>query len=142
MKPHCTLTNMLLHPNDMRDPLNTKDVIYSVPCKNCPVSYIGETGKKFGKRLEEHRAETEKKLSYGIRATRKDSHSVVHKSAISDQVVNNNHLIDWSKPKIIGKEINRDKRWIKKALLKSANRWPLWTGTRGNIYQVMCLTIF
>ena len=114
MKPHCILRNMLVHPKDKRDPLNTTDVIYSVPYKNCPVSYIGETGRKFG---EEHRVEAEK-LSTGIktRATRKSSQSVVYKSAILDHVVDNNQLIDWDEARIIGKENDRYKRWIKEAI--------------------------
>ena len=114
MKPHCTL--ICLSIQKTRGTLLTPQ-IYSVPCKNCPVSYIGETGRKFGKRLEEHRVEAEK-LSTGIktRATRKSSQSVVHKSAISDHVVDNNHLIDWDEAKIIGKESDRYKRWIKEAI--------------------------
>ena len=72
--------------------------------------------RKFGKRLEEHRVEPEK-LSTGIktRATRKSSQSVVYKSAISDHVVDNNHLIDWVEARIIGKESDRFERWIKEA---------------------------
>ena len=117
MKPHCTIRNMLVHPKDKRDPLNTTDVIYSVPCKNCPVSYIGETGRKFGKRIAEHRTEAEK-LFMGVKtkATRKSSQSVTHKSAISEHVVDYNHLINWDEAKIIGKESDRYKRWIKEAI--------------------------
>ena len=117
MESHCTLRNMLVHPKDKRDHLNTTDVIYSVPCKNCPVSYIGETGREFDKRLEEHRVEAEK-LSTGIKtsATCKSSQSVDHKSAISDHVVDNNRLIDWDEARIIGKESDRYERWIKEAI--------------------------
>ena len=64
-----------------------------------------------------HRVQAEK-LSTGIntRATRKSSQSVVHKWAISDRVVDNNHLVDRDEAKIIGKEIDRYKRWIKEAI--------------------------
>ena len=73
--------------------------------------------KLFGKRLEEHRVEAEK-LSTGIktRATQKSSQFVVHKSAISDHVVDNNHLIDWDEARIIDKDCDRYKRWIKEAI--------------------------
>ena len=86
-----------------------------VPVHGGPL--LSETGRKFGKRLEEHRVEAEK-LSTGIktRATRKFSQSVVNKSAISDHAVDNNHLIDWDEAKIIGKESDRYKRWIKEAI--------------------------
>ncbi|XP_072014982.1 uncharacterized protein [Amphiura filiformis] len=108
MKPHCTLRNLLVHPKDKREPHNSTDVIYSIPCGNCDLSYIGETGRKFGKRLDEHKTEAEK-IGDNIktRATRKASQSVVHKSAITDHVVENNHVIDWKEARIVGKESNR-----------------------------------
>ena len=66
---------------------------------------------------EEHCVEPEK-LSTGIktRATRKSSQSVVHKSAISDHVVDKNHLIDWNEAEIIDKESDQYKHWIKEAI--------------------------
>ncbi|XP_072022070.1 uncharacterized protein [Amphiura filiformis] len=84
---------------------------------NCDLSYIGETGRKFGKRLDEHKTEAEK-IGDNIktRATRKASQSVVHKSAITGHVVENNHVIDWEKARIVGKGSNRYKRWIKEAI--------------------------
>ncbi|XP_072019409.1 uncharacterized protein [Amphiura filiformis] len=111
MKPHCTLRNLLVHPKDKREPHNSTDVIYSIPCKNCNSAYIGETGRKFGKRLDEHKTEAEK-IGDNIktRATRKASQSVIHKSAITDHVVENNHVINWDEAKIVGKESNRYKR--------------------------------
>jgi hypothetical protein len=117
MKPHTTLRNLLVHPKDKREPLNSTDVIYSIPCKNCDQAYIGETGRKFGKRLEEHKSEAEK-LSANVRtrANRKASQSTVNKSAISDHVVDTNHVIDWEEAKIVGKESDRYKRWIKEAI--------------------------
>ncbi|XP_072028467.1 uncharacterized protein [Amphiura filiformis] len=51
---------MLVHLKDKRDPLNTTDVIYSIPCKNRNISNVGETGRKFDKRLDEHRADADK----------------------------------------------------------------------------------
>ena len=47
MKPHRTLRNMLVHPKDERDPSQTAETIYEIPCKNCPKSYVGETGRLF-----------------------------------------------------------------------------------------------
>ncbi|UYV83348.1 hypothetical protein LAZ67_23000724 [Cordylochernes scorpioides] len=35
---------------------NTKDVVYRIPCKSCNVSYIGETGRFLGTRLQEHKS--------------------------------------------------------------------------------------
>ena len=117
MKPHSTLRNQLVHPKDKREPHNSTDVIYSIPCKNCNKTYIGETGRKFGARLDEHKIEVEK-VTHNIctRASRKASQSTVHKSAITDHVVDNNHVIDWEGAQIVGRECNKYKRWIKEAI--------------------------
>ena len=55
---------------------------------NCELSYIGETGRKFSTRLEEHKTEVEKVCKKVItRAGRKESLTTTHKSAITDHVV-------------------------------------------------------
>ena len=108
---------MLVQPKDKRDPLNTTDVIYSIPCKNCKSTYVGETGRKFGKRIEEHRVEAEKAgASVRTRAIRKASDSKVNKSAITDHVMEKDHIIDWEEARVVGKEADRYKRWIKEAI--------------------------
>ena len=42
--------------------------------------------------------------------------SVTHKSAFTDHAVEENHVIDWDKAKIIDREAQRQTRWIKEAL--------------------------
>ena len=70
MQPHCSLRQMLVHPKDKRNLLNTTKVINCAPCENCKKAYIGETGRKFGKRLEDHRVDTEKvETNFRTRAT-------------------------------------------------------------------------
>ena len=67
--------------------------------------------------MEEHKSEAEKiSASIHTRATRKASQSIVHKSAITDHVMDNNHIIDWGEAKIVGRESDRYKRWIKEAI--------------------------
>ena len=44
MKPHCTLRNILIHPKDERDSLQTAETVYEIPYKNCSKTYIGVTG--------------------------------------------------------------------------------------------------
>ena len=117
MSPHNTLRRELVHPKDKRDQLNTCNAIYEAPCKNCELTYIGETGRKFGKRLEEHKAEVEKvSEKIATRASRKESITTTHKSAITDHVADKNHVIGWTEAKVIGTEENRYKRWIKEAI--------------------------
>ncbi|XP_072050219.1 uncharacterized protein [Amphiura filiformis] len=96
MKPHNTLRRELVHPKDKRDPNNLTQAVYKIPCLNCDLSYIGETGRKFGTRLDEHRKEVKKVNStVTTRAGRKESLTTVNKSAITDHVVDKNHVIGW-----------------------------------------------
>jgi len=41
---------------------------------------------------------------------------VTHKSAITDHAVEENHVIDWDKAKVVDREAQRQTRWIKEAL--------------------------
>ena len=117
MKPHSTLRSQIVHPKDKRDDLNKTDALYSIPCLNCDDEYIGETARKFETRLNEHKTEVEKvDKSVSTRAGRKESQSTTHKSAITDHVVDRNHVIGWKKGKVIGTEQNKYKRWIKEAI--------------------------
>ena len=58
--------------------------------------YIGESGRKFGIRLGEHKknCECNAKSAY-TRATRKLSETTMEKSAITDHQNVNHHEIDW-----------------------------------------------
>ena len=117
MKPHNTLRNQLVHPKDKREDLEKTDALYSLPCKNCDLEYIGETGRKFSTRLEEHKTEAENASStVKTRAARKESLTTVHKSAVTDHVVEHNHVMGWKDSKVIGTEQNKFKRWIKEAI--------------------------
>ena len=48
-------------------------------------------------------------------ASRKESLSTIHKSAVTDHV-EQNHVIGWGRAKVIGTEQDRYKRWIKEAI--------------------------
>jgi len=59
MKPYRTLRQLLVHPKDQRTVEQTGECVYRIPCHNCDCTYIGETGRNYGKRQEEHRKEVE-----------------------------------------------------------------------------------
>ena len=63
MKPYKTLKTVLVHPKDKQEKEDLTECVYKVPCANCDShkTYIGETGRKFGVRLQEHRTEVESK---------------------------------------------------------------------------------
>jgi len=86
-------------------------------CKNCSSSYVGETGRKFGLRIKEHKKEVGTfTAGTQIRASRARESSVTHKSAITDHAVEENNVIDWDKAKVVDREAQRQTRWTKEAL--------------------------
>ena len=85
---------------------------------NCDLSYIGETGRQLGQRVKEHQEEVTKVTS-GVqtRTQRKESSSTLHKSAITDHAVSNNHVINWDKTEIRAREANEFTRGVKEAIV-------------------------
>ena len=96
-KPINKISQLIIHP---KDPIPAKEkcgVVYEVGCKNCSKTYIGETGRKLGIRISEHKKDHETSTSIGVstRAIRQRSASDVHKSAITDHMVQENHVPNW-----------------------------------------------
>jgi len=111
--PHQMLRNFVVHPKDKVKDEEKTNLIYRVPCKNCSSSYVGETGRKFGLRIKEHKKEVDSfTAGTQTRASRARESSVTHKSAITDHAVEENHVIDWDKAKVVDREAQRQTRWI------------------------------
>ena len=55
VRPHRNLRQILVHPKDKVEDKHKTDCVYHIPCKTCNTCYIGETGRTFGTRLEEHK---------------------------------------------------------------------------------------
>jgi len=111
--PHQTLRNFVVHPKGKVKDEEKTNLIYRVPCKNCSSSYVGETGRKFGLRIKEHKKEVDSfTAGTQTRASRARESSVTHKSAITDHAVEENHVIDWDKAKVVDREAQRQTRWI------------------------------
>ena len=71
--------------------------------QTCSVCYIGETGRTFGLRLDEHKNEVE------------TTANVEHKSAITD-MWRDITVIDSGGVKVVDRETDRWVRWIKEAI--------------------------
>jgi hypothetical protein len=133
MRPFRTVRQLLVHPKDRQVKEETTECVYKIPCGNCDKSYIGETGRKFGVRLNEHRTEVEAKSARAYtRSQRVTSLTERNKSALTDHTVQQNHIIDWFESKILDREsdsLDRETRWIKEAVhirkegKKSMNRY-------------------
>ena len=87
---------MLVHPKDATPKLDKTGVVYEVKCQTCNSTYVGETGRTLGKRLEEH-----KKAS---------------SSAIHEHMTNTNHEMDWNDVKVLERENNTFRRKVKEAI--------------------------
>jgi len=117
VKPYKTLRNLLVHTKDKRTIGQTGECVYKIPCHNFSSTYIGETGRSYAKRQEEHRKEVESISNRTLtRADRKDLAAETNKSAITDHVAKENHLIDWSGAKILDREGHRRTRQLKESI--------------------------
>ncbi|WAR09730.1 hypothetical protein MAR_034806 [Mya arenaria] len=117
MRPHQTLRNILVHPKDKQETTEKAEVIYKIPCKNCDKVYVGESGRKFEIRLNEHKKDCETNSNKAFtRSTRKQSESTIEKSAITDHQNINNHEIDWEGARVIERESDWRVRKTKEAL--------------------------
>ena len=64
--------------------------------------------------MEEHRKEAEKSESRPYtRSSKSLAASEIHKSVITDHVVMDNHVIDWDNIRVLDREEDRTRRWIK-----------------------------
>jgi len=75
-----------------------QDVVYKISCNDCEATYIGQTKRKLGTRIQEH-----------IKDINKKSGTL---SVISNHRVENNHVINWDEVEIVDKERSYTKRII------------------------------
>ena len=73
-------------------------------------------------RETEHRKEAEKISDRNFtRSTRRASTNEHHKSAITDHVCQNNHIMNWEASEIVEQESDKFKRWIKESICIRSN---------------------
>ena len=132
MKPYITFRRMLVHPKDKRDPLQTADSVYEIPCKSCSKTYIGETGRIFKTRLSEHQKEAEKQSAKNFTRSQRKTSSETFKSAITEHVATNNHIINWDAARIIDQALTKPHAGWKKTFGSEAGAKTLWIRTRGH----------
>jgi len=117
MKPWKTLKDLLVHPKDKQDKEDITQCVHKVPCANCDKTYVGETGRKLGVRLHEHKTEVESETKRAFtRSQRTASLTEYSKAALTDHANQANHTIDWKKTTVIDREQDRPTRWIKEAV--------------------------
>ena len=110
-KPHQTIGNLFPKPKDPVPKDQTRGAIYSIPCKDCDKSYIGETKRKFSTRLKEHQKAVEHKHS--------------KKSALAEHCLRFGHTVSWDASKILRTSANWRNRRILEAWEINTCRNPL-----------------
>ena len=86
-RPYRTLRQEHVHPKDPVPANRRKGVIYSIPCAECPRTYIGQTGRSLDHRLCEHRQALKNRD--------------IGSSALAEDVFSANHQVDLSKAMVI-----------------------------------------
>jgi len=93
------------------------DCVYKIPRASCEKCYIGETGRKFGIRLKEHKTGVESITNKPFtRNQRASSLSEQNKSALTDRASHDNHVINWPASTILDRECDKRTGWIKEAV--------------------------
>ena len=90
--------------------------VVKIPCKNCERIYVGETGRPLGARVKERRKEVDSITGIFTRAEKTRASSICNKSAITDHVCNENHVIDSANAKVIDRESDKAVRLIREAI--------------------------
>ena len=91
VRPHRYLKQILVHPKDKVEDKHKTNCVYQIPCKTCNMCYIGETGRTFGTRLNEHKIRSCNRNNERFpRETRKCSTNIEHKSAVTDHTDRHN----------------------------------------------------
>ena len=109
--------------------------VYKVPCQSCQASYIGETSRKLGTRIEEHKKDCQKLdgQSY-TRSQRASASQVYNKSAITDHAGKENHVINWEGTRLVARESQDLSRRIREAIW--IKRTPHNMNRDGGAYQL------
>ena len=64
----------MVHPKDKRSAQDAAGVVYSIPCKDCPKVYIGETGRKYGVKEKKHMKDVKQLEGVNYTRARNESH--------------------------------------------------------------------
>ncbi|XP_060765135.1 uncharacterized protein LOC132873505 [Neoarius graeffei] len=116
VKPHTTLRQILVHPKDRIHPDNRCNTIYEIPCQLCNKTYIGETGRSFNTRKNEHKECEKETATRQTRTIKEKAQQENYKSAITDHCKRENHVMDWGNARVIRTEDNKHQRWIREAI--------------------------
>jgi hypothetical protein len=96
-KPSCTIRSSIVHPKERMPNMNKRNIVYKIPCRDCPQKYCGQTGKKLESRLHEH----------SLAVKRRDP-----KSLVAMHSLDTGHLFNFDETKIVGSAPTKRSREI------------------------------
>lgn len=91
------------------DLMASTNVIYQIPCLNCPRTYVGETLQHLIKRIKQHKND-ERNHKNDI------SKSINNGTALAKHARDENHTFNIEKVKILAKESNIRKRKLREVV--------------------------
>ena len=89
----------LVHSKDVAPDIERSNVVYCIPCASCHATYVGETKRKLGKRVEEH--------TPCRKAVQK---AEVEVSALAEHAWRCDHRVDWGNVAILDYNSNLRER--------------------------------
>ncbi|KYN18632.1 hypothetical protein ALC57_09050 [Trachymyrmex cornetzi] len=89
-KAHNNLNSIIKLGKDQLKTNEQKGVVYKINCKECDVSYVGQTKRKMGTRIFEHQQDTKNKKHCS--------------SVLAEHQMNNGHNFNWDDIKIMDRE--------------------------------------
>jgi len=96
------INNFIRVHKDKTEHTHTKKVVYKIYCKDCDVSYAGQTKRQLRTRVKEYRNNIKLNES--------------KYSVISEHMLSCNHSFDWNRVRILDTESNYNKRLISEML--------------------------
>ena len=123
------LNSIIKRGKDVTDRFDNVGVVYKINCLDCSKSYVGETKRKLGTRINEHQRDVKIK---------KDT-------VISSHCNNHNHKLNWKNVKILDREKLYRPRLISEMLHISSQQSPLNkkedTFTLASSYKLLISTL-
>lgn len=86
-KPISSLRKRLVRIKDKVQIEEKSNVVYRIPCANCPKAYIGETTRRLEIRQKEHKSAVK--------------NGQTKNSSIAEHALNNGHIPDWENTKVL-----------------------------------------
>ena len=100
-KPNNTLRRLLVRPKDPTPPEQRNGVIYRIPCKDCTMAHIGQSGRSLACRIKEHK-----------RAVQNGDQN---SSTLAEHAWQQQHHVDWAAAEVL--ESTRD--WYPRCMIES-----------------------